>query len=102
MCPSGCPCTLTVIPLYPAVPFRALTTSAKVIHCAVIAAAAVNKDRRSTVTKTPVEKLPGHRSKLPTPSTSRDYTEVRQEAIVGEKIIYLNEQTKKRIHFVDY
>jgi hypothetical protein len=31
----------------------------------------------------------------PIPSTSRDYTEVRQEAIVGEKIIYLNEQTKK-------
>ncbi|CAB1352644.1 unnamed protein product, partial [Coregonus sp. 'balchen'] len=38
----------------------------------------------------------------PTPSTFRDHTEVRQEGIVREKIIYLNEQTKKRIFFVDY
>ncbi|XP_045078680.1 FH2 domain-containing protein 1-like [Coregonus clupeaformis] len=46
-----------------------VTTSAKAICCAVIAAAAVNKDRssQSTVPKTQVTKLPGPRSKLPTP-----------------------------------
>ncbi|CAB1316334.1 unnamed protein product, partial [Coregonus sp. 'balchen'] len=46
-----------------------VTTSAKVIRCAVIAAVAVNKDRssQSTVPKTAVTKLPGPRSKLPTP-----------------------------------
>ncbi|XP_038862020.1 FH2 domain-containing protein 1 [Salvelinus namaycush] len=46
-----------------------VTTSAKVIRCALIAVAAVNKDRssQSTVPKTTVIKLPGPRSKLPTP-----------------------------------
>uniref|UniRef100_A0A4W5N5D0 FH2 domain-containing protein n=2 Tax=Hucho hucho TaxID=62062 RepID=A0A4W5N5D0_9TELE len=70
-------CVSKRLPLLPgfhtSLPRRALqssvTTSAKVIRCALIAAAAVNKDRssQSTVQKTTVIKLPGPRSKLPTP-----------------------------------
>ncbi|KAM9498453.1 uncharacterized protein ACWYII_001881 isoform 3-T3 [Salvelinus alpinus] len=70
-------CVSKRLPLHPdfhtSLPRRALqssvTTSAKVIRCALIAVAAVNKDRssQSTVPKTTVIKLPGPRSKLPTP-----------------------------------
>lgn len=70
-------CVSKQLPLHPdfhtSLPRRALqasvTTSAKVIRCALMAAAAVNKDRssQSAVSKTTVIKLPGPRSKLPIP-----------------------------------
>ncbi|XP_014052470.2 FH2 domain-containing protein 1 isoform X1 [Salmo salar] len=70
-------CVSNRLPLHPdfhtSLPRRAfqssVTTSAKVIRCALIAAAVVTKDRssQSTVPKTTVIKLPGPRSKLPTP-----------------------------------
>ncbi|XP_042165678.1 FH2 domain-containing protein 1-like isoform X2 [Oncorhynchus tshawytscha] len=70
-------CVSKQLPLHPdfhtSLPRRALqasvTTSAKVIRCALMAAAAVNKDRssQSAVSKTTAIKLPGPRSKLPIP-----------------------------------